>query len=685
VVADQEVDIPFPTRGIGRAFNYTKSNPDTTPEAVNIIPYDPAEHRYRGGSRPGFPAVVGFTMDGPPVFLMSFAPPAEIGEQFRQSFLAATRNSLYINETFETVVGGVTQYSELFAPFASPMLAESTAVVEIVGYENAAGQQYLRTGGIWAFLGVKAGDNVTSGDTREYLPPFASDYRYVRPGGEGIYIYLLGTAVGPLLTEDEEVLFSNSLDIGNRRSFGVPYQGAVAITGSGRVLREGTGNLVNGVFTSDNLDTWDDVTPHEYSLEVSPTDVVNPNQTVVATPATYPVRFNLGTKLFVRSGTNRGRCKYRIVDGPKLITAKDRKIMSLGSDLGHIPIGADLVGSYLDRLVFVKDRIWYMSRQGNPQDYDYGADGTDRGRAVAGFASNAGLPGDPITAIASRGNDYLVLFARETTWVMRGDPAAGGMLLNISRSYGCVDPQAWCHGDLGEIYFLSKEGLCVLPDQAGSRPEPVSSESLPNELRNFDSNNVYVSLVFDVRYRGVWIFLTPKVPSQAVHYFYSKLTNSFWPIRFEVDGDQPTAAVAHTSSPSADAAVVLGCKNGSLRLASPLRPDRISGLQSTLVLGPFLSGPNPAYQGVLSSMVAMFGGEGAALTLDVFAADSPEEAVEKVKTGSPSFSIGLAGRRTRMFYPRVRSVAFCVRLRSSKPWGFEALTAALAPAGKARF
>jgi hypothetical protein len=683
-VANQEVDIPFPIKGIGRAFNYTKSNPETTPEATNVIPYDPAEHRYRGGSRPGFPAVPDFAMDGPPVFLISFAPPAEMGEQFRQSFLAATRNSLYVNVPLETVVGGVTQYSELFAPFASLMVVESTVTAQVVGYENASGDQFLRPGGVWAFLGIITGGNLASGESREYLTP-TGNFRYRRPDGTSIYIYFLGLAFGPLLTESEELLSSNSLDVGDRRAFGVPYQGAVAITGSGQVLREGTGNLVNGVFTSDNLDDWSDVTPHEYALEVTPVDRVNDNQDIVATPATYPVMFNLGSKLYVRSGTNRGRCKYRVVDGPKLITAKDRKIMSIGSTAGQIPIGADLIGSYLDRLVFVKDRVWYMSRQGNPQDYDYGADGTDRGRAVAGFASNAGLPGDPITAIASRGNDYLVLFARETTWVMRGDPAAGGMLLNISRSYGCVDPQAWCHGDLGEIYFLSKEGLCVLPDQANARPEPVSSESLPNELRNFDSNNVYVSLAFDVRYRGVWIFLTPKVTSQAIHYFYSKLTNSFWPVQFEIADDQPTAAVAHTSSPSADAAVFLGCQNGLLRTVSPTRPDRETGLLSTVVLGPFMSGQTPSYQGVLSSMVAMFGGDGAEVVLEVFAANSPEEAVSKARTGAPSFTINLAGRRTRIFYPRVRSVAFCVRLRSSKPWGFESLTAGISPAGRARF
>lgn len=646
----KDSDLPFPIRGVSRSLSHTKANPETTPDANNVLPYDPLEHRYRGGSRPGFRDMSWVNVGGPPVFMVSFPGPPVDGEPFRLSLVAGTANDVFVNKTGQATVGDTATYTETLVSLTSPLTTEESA-----------------SGGPFSYL-APGGNDV-------YVQPDATDY--YRPG--------FGTGTGvTILTEAGDEIQAASFSFGGKRTYATPYQGGVVVTGTGQVIKTGVGTLSGGKFIGDDIGSWSSlgVIPHQHLLEITPL-----NEAAEATVgfASYLIHNDISEELFVDSGSHHGRCSFRVVDGPKLISARNRSVTSISSSIGHVPIGADTVSTYLDRLVFTKDRVWYMSRQGDPTDYDYGADATDRGRAVAGVSSNAGLPGDPIVALASRGNDYLVMFARKTTWVMRGDPAAGGTLFNLSRSYGCVDPQAWCHGDGGEIYFLSKEGMCIVPDQAGARPEPVSAASLPNELRNFDANNSHVSLAFDVRYRGVWIFLTPRVGENSIHWFYSKLTDSFWPIRLSNTNHQPTAAVAHTSSPAVDTAVVIGGRDGTLRRAVPGLGDTDAGLESSLVLGPYLAGDTTFQEAILTRLLLMMGGEGAPIAVRVFSGKTPEEAADKaVANVSPSYTAAITGNRSKVLIPRVRSVAFCVRLSSTSPWAFESLVASVGAAGIAR-
>lgn len=639
-----DAQLPFPIGGVSRSLSYSKQGVETTPHSENVMPYDVSEHRFRGGSRPGFQRLSSINMGGTPVFMISFPGPPVEGESFRLSFLAGTATDVFVNQTGQSTVDGEIVYTETFTSLAGVLFTEE---------ESLSGPfTFLSPGGFNA---------------------------YVRPGG-GAYIRPGFDSGIDLLTEDDEKIKAASFSFGGRRTDATPYQGGVVVPGSGGVILAGTGRLVGGVFLGDGVSGWlgSGVKVLEHVIELLPTEGSN------LLPATYTILFDVGAQLMVDSGTNAGRCSFRIVDGPKIISAVNRSVLPLESPVGNVPIGAELVATYLDRLVFVKDRIWYMSRQGNPGDWDYFADAGDLGRAVAGVSSDAGLPGDPIVALASRGNDYLVMFGNETTWVMRGDPAAGGVLQNLSRTYGAIDSRSWCHGDEGEIYFLSKQGFCVIPDGAGSRPALVSAAFLPNELRNVDPDAVSVSLAFDVRYNGVWIFLTPAI-GDGTHYFFSKAGNSFWPIKFAASGMQATAATVHASSPVENSVVLIGDRSGSLRRSVPGLRDDNNRVESSIVFGPYLSSDTGWRQGLVTQLTGMLGGESSLVTLSVYAGSSPEEAASKAMTDStPSFQTNLIGLRSNTFRPRVRNVAFCLRIESTDPWVFESLIATIADAGQAR-
>lgn len=638
----EDIQLPFPQKGVVRGMASSKPDPEASPDAHNVIPYDVHEHRFRGGSRPGFARTMATDLGSAPLFIASYPSAPDAAGVIRQSFVAATATSVFVNVHTEPTPG---QYEEDVVPIGGVFESENSVAISKDFYRRPAG-----------------------------------DGAYFRPGGGG---YFLGTVndAGFIETEGGEYLTTTEFLFTGQRLSAHPFKGSLIIPGTGNVIAEGTGRLRNGVFTGDDVTDWNaiGVDSMNHLLEVQPL------RGSAVKAASYVVKFDNGKELTVDSGTNRGRCSFRIVDGPKAIDAPSRSIRPLAATIGNIPIGATLVTTYLDRLVFVQDRVWYMSRQGDSSDWDYGADVGDRGRAVAGVTSDAGQPGEEIVALASRGNDYLIMFARQTTWVMRGDPAAGGVLFNLSRNYGCVDSYGWCHGDEGEIYFLSQEGLCVLTDGVNSRPAPISSASLPNELRNFDSSTTLVSLVFDIRYRGVWIFLTPKNGSQGRHWWFSKIAQSFWPIRFASATHQPTAATVHASHHTSGAVVTIGDSSGTLRRAVPGAGDGATMIDSAIVLGPFLTSGTSYQQGLLTRLVAMFGPD-SGVALDVFAGDSPDQArIAAVSDGgAPQFTVNMSGQRSSVFMPRVRSVAFCVRLRSTSPWAFESLMATVGSGGLAR-
>lgn len=156
--------------------------------------------------------------------------------------------------------------------------------------------------------------------------------------------------------------------------------------------------------------------------------ISNPQGTAIA--GTYAISSVAAGNITLAWAAGSGACAYRIERAPKIYDPLTNTIYILGATAGQVPTGCPLVCRYLDRIVLagaeIAPHVWYMSRQGNPNDWDYSQ--TDSQRAVAGTSSEAGVPGDPLTALVPHSDDYLVMGCRNSLWRMRGDPAYGGSL-----------------------------------------------------------------------------------------------------------------------------------------------------------------------------------------------------------------------------------------------------------------
>ena len=191
-------------------------------------------------------------------------------------------------------------------------------------------------------------------------------------------------------------------------------------------------------------------------------------------------------------------------------------ILAADSGKGQVPTGCPIIWRFLDRVFLagaaIAPHVWYCAREGTSTDWDYAA--LDNERAVAGTASAAGVPGDPIVCAFAHSDDYSIIGCRNSIWRMLGDPVSGGSLNAVSRTVGIIGPDAWCLGPDGSLIFLSLDGIYSLDAGAELYPTSLSRELMPMELVNIDPNQATVSLQYDVSDRGIQIYTTRKVPIQ---------------------------------------------------------------------------------------------------------------------------------------------------------------------------
>jgi hypothetical protein len=128
---------------------------------------------------------------------------------------------------------------------------------------------------------------------------------------------------------------------------------------------------------------------------------------------------------------------------------------------GQMPPIATQVKRYKDRACLIGNtqdpHQYYQARQGNPYDWRYAAD--DESSPYAGGNSHAGKVGDPIVAQIPFRDDYMVYGGTVSMWLLRGNPASGGSLDELTRETGIVSPEAYCLGPNNELYWMGITGL----------------------------------------------------------------------------------------------------------------------------------------------------------------------------------------------------------------------------------
>jgi hypothetical protein len=288
-----------------------------------------------------------------------------------------------------------------------------------------------------------------------------------------------------------------------------------------------------------------------------------------------------------------------------------------------------------------------MSRQGDYDDWDFGKDVEDAGRAVFFQLSEAGEAGEAITALVPHQDAILLAATESTLWIVRGDPAAGGGLKNLSRNVGIVSSAAWCKVD-NTVVFLADDGIYMV-DASGGLPVNLSESRMPEELLDADS----AVLGYQHDDHGVYIFATTGAATES--WFFDLNYKGFWLM------DDTTPSESHLLI-------------GPIPMAGVGSFGRVNRLHGSLGLG---SG---------------------SVTWRIVPGDTAEEAVENAKTAITLYQAGsttaavayaassgtLTAGRSHMSFPRTRAVWIVIWLQAAAQWAYEGIILETAQSGRWR-
>ena len=385
-------------------------------------------------------------------------------------------------------------------------------------------------------------------------------------------------------------------------------------------------------------------------------------------------------------------CNYRIVRLPKVYDPAAATLTVWSSDANPTtrppPSDCRVICTYRDRLVLAgqttSPHVVYFSAQNGPNDWIglYDTSQTSPARAVALQNEDAGKVGEAVRALAPFSDDFLVIFCTNSVWILRGDPAYGGSLSNLSRNVGIVGPSAWCLGPEGQILFLSADGLYMIPPGGNGFPTPLSKDVLPRELMGIDGNLCNVSLAFDQQDNGVHIMVPAEDTRLVKHFWLDWPTKSFWQVKIAAT-QEPFRLLTYRAENANTSCVILGCRDGHMRrFYDTADVDDGTTFASYVLIGPLNMGGSAYHDGLLMEMSANLCRGSGNVTWSLLMGKSAEDAFNDTAFSTGTWEEGLNMKN----HPRRRANAMYLKLANAENirWAVENVDAVIRRAGRTR-
>lgn len=359
--------------------------------------------------------------------------------------------------------------------------------------------------------------------------------------------------------------------------------------------------------------------------------------------------------------------------------------------LGTLPRDADqngcrLLTTWRGRAVMsglLKDpQNWFMSRVGDPFDWEYGPAVTTVSDPVAGNNTpRLGLIGDVVTALITVTDDVLTYGGDHTIFDMRGDPADNGQIDLVTDVTGIAFGQAWCKDPQGTVYFFGSKPSIWRRSGTG-KPERISNPIEPL-LQDIDTGNSIIRLAWDHNEQSIRIFVTPSDPADnalgTTHYVFETRTGSFWQDTFANTDHNPLCCCEYDGNDPDDRVLLVGGWDGFVRAFDPdAVTDDSTAIASSVLLGPILT--QEMDEMLLKELQWILATASGQITWEVLSAATAEAAI----SASARVSGTAAAGRNNTQPVRVADHAIYVKITATTRWAMESLRAKFAGRGKVR-
>lgn len=730
------IELPFPFKGLDEGWAFRRQPAGTTPEALNVRPYDGQGERLRGGQRDGiskyFEAAVNGTNRIQSIHhLVTGLDPDEIqvgDAEFTDNF---TQDDGVLDDThwyrlYGTRVAIGSQdcpalaISELYPLVASNALTTTG----ITNYKQTSGiiKDSLSLSGVYVLEayfrgpgGVNGGQGgfiVRAPDASAGLDANSYGYFFLELSAHPFnYCYRVGDtkSFGTLnATDFPEDYFDDLRRLqlrvnGNNFRFYVENTKIVEITSSDLSSNTNLGFMFARVTADDSAyDTFKVYTGVVPAIaRTSKILVVSGGDFFKGTPTDGLTKATGGDDAFHATdpiGIQQAYGEAFCVDG---LYANCRVYHKAGvdelaawtPDSGTLPRGTDDATLGCKYITLYRGRVvlwgltedpqnWFMSAAGDPYDWDYSVDTATA--AVAGNNSDAGKLGDLLTCFAPYSDDFAIMGGDHTLWMLVGDPASGGRIDNISYRTGIASAWAYAFDSSGVFYFFGSGTLWRM-SSAQTAPEPISRGRMDSVFGAIDPAQFYTRLLWDDMAHGLHLFFTPvNQPDTApYHYWWDARTNSFWQDQYPA-AVGPTAVFLYDADIQNDRAVLLGGFDSYIRRTdyTAKNDDETKIISRADIILPPPMGDMA--NGRLAEILPILSSDSDGATLKVYGEETVEAAVNAT---IPRYIRTLIAGRNSSLRQRITANAFRLRLENdtvSESWALESLSGLLISAGKTR-
>lgn len=339
---------------------------------------------------------------------------------------------------------------------------------------------------------------------------------------------------------------------------------------------------------------------------------------------------------------------------------------------------------------------FYMSREGNPFDFNIYA--TDAQRATAGGVGDLGMLGDMPRALVPHHDDALMIGCANSVTVLRGNPTDGGYLDHVNAKIGVFGQSAWTFDADGNLYFWGTGGVYHSP-KGFSAFENITSERYPDLIQDegADPSTHRVVFGYDPGQQGIQISVTKLADGSSSSYWLDLRTKALFPDDFQtLHGAY--SMFYYDANDVDNKCLIVGCTDGyTRRFSATAKNDDGSAIDSYVDYGPIQLGSGPDGEGVVFSVDAELGGGASGGTeLDsnsvpwrLWADDSADGVNEKLSANSAPNVGGTftapGRRRGQSVKRKVKGVYAGIKLRNNslnESWAFEKMIVGVRPTGR---
>lgn len=328
---------------------------------------------------------------------------------------------------------------------------------------------------------------------------------------------------------------------------------------------------------------------------------------------------------------------------PHWLTWKPHASFSGVTNPGLMPDGGSNIGVLCFGRIFLNSMSnphqWFCTRRDDPLDFD--SSQTDIAAATSSQnQEKAGLVGEPIIAMISYKDNYLIMGCTNSVYIMRADPLYGGINTPVSKETGFFSPTSWAWDEDNNLYFMGIDGIYKLSTSAiinAGAPENITKARIPKLITSIGLNRRTdrVSMAYDKQRKGLEISVTQKDGAWSTVFWIDLRTGGLFPDSFPTD-QSPASMFYFDAYKTTERGLLLAGYDGFIRKFDETAKDDegSNAIDSFFTVGPFVDSSEPRNKITTGETSLTLGEDTDGITADIFRADSADELIKNVIAGS---------------------------------------------------